>query len=236
MSPDRILIADRELKMVRLVREVLQCAGYTVLAAHKGEQAVQMVAKEQPDFVILALDLAGEANGFEVIRRIRAFSDVPVLILSERSESEDVLQGFAVGADDYVTKPFDPKILVARVRAISKRCQCRDRAPAEITCDSLVIDLAARRVTIEGSEIYLTETEYNLLVELARHRNQVLMHDQLLDAVWGPKFRNEVDYLRSYIHILRRKLESDPAQPRLILSRPGVGYMLVTAQNKIARG
>ncbi len=222
--------------MVRLVREVLKSAGYTVLVAHKAEQAIQMAAKEQPDLMILEVDLAGETNGFEVTRRIRQFSDVPVLILTTRGESEDVLHGFAVGADDYVTKPFDPKILVARVRAILKRCQAKEMAPAEIVCDHLSIDLAARRVTVDGSEIYLTETEYNLLVELARHRNRVLMHDQLLDAVWGPKFRNEIDYLRSYIHILRRKLESDPAQPRLIISRPGVGYMLVAAQNRRAGG
>jgi two-component system KDP operon response regulator KdpE len=236
MSPERILIADRELKMVRLVREVLKSAGYIVLVAHKAEQAVQMAAKEQPDLIILEVDLAGETNGFEVTRRIRQFSDVPVLILTTRGESEDVLHGFAVGADDYVTKPFDPKILVARVRAILRRCQAKEMSPAEIVCDHLAIDLAARRVTVDGSEIYLTETEYNLLVELARHRNRVLMHDQLLDAVWGPKFRNEIDYLRSYIHILRRKLESDPAQPRLIISRPGVGYMLVAAQDRRAGG
>lgn len=236
MSPERILIADRELKMVRLVREVLKSAGYIVLAAHKGEQAVQMAAQEQPDLMILEVDLAGETNGLEATRRIRQFSDVPVLILSTRGESEDVLRGFSVGADDYVTKPLDPKILVARVRAILRRCQVKEPAPAEIVCDHLAIDLAARRVTLDGSEIYLTETEYNLLVELARHRNRVLMHDQLLDAVWGPKFRNEIDYLRSYIHILRRKLESDPAQPRLIISRPGVGYMLVTAQDRRAGG
>lgn len=236
MSPERILIADRELKMVRLVREVLKSAGYIVLAAHKGEQAVQMAAQEQPDLMILEVDLAGETNGLEATRRIRQFSDVPVLILSTRGESEDVLRGFSVGADDYVTKPLDPKILVARVRAILRRCQVKEPVPAEIVCDHLAIDLAARRVTLDGSEIYLTETEYNLLVELARHRNRVLMHDQLLDAVWGPKFRNEIDYLRSYIHILRRKLESDPAQPRLIISRPGVGYMLVTAQDRRAGG
>lgn len=236
MSPERILIADRELKMVRLVREVLKSAGYIVLAAHKGEQAVQMAAQEQPDLMILEVDLAGETNGLEATQRIRQFSDVPVLILSTRGESEDVLRGFSVGADDYITKPFDPKILVARVRAILRRCQVKEPVPAEIVCDHLAIDLAARRVTLDGSEIYLTETEYNLLVELARHRNRVLMHDQLLDAVWGPKFRNEIDYLRSYIHILRRKLESDPAQPRLIISRPGVGYMLVTAQDRRAGG
>lgn len=222
--------------MVRLVSEVLKSAGYSVLAAHKGEQAVQMAAKEQPDLVILDVDLAGDVNGLEATRRMREFSDAPIIILSARGESEDVLRGFTAGADDYVSKPFDPKILVARVRAILKRCQSKASAPAQIICDRLIIDLAARRVTVDGSEVYLTETEYNLLVELARNRNRVLMHDQLLDAVWGSKFRNEVDYLRSYVHILRRKLESDPAQPRLIISRPGVGYMLVTAQDRTGRG
>lgn len=236
MSPDRILVADRDLKAVRLVRVVLKSAGYAILAAHKGEQAIQMTAKEQPNLVILEVDLSDDITGLEVVRRIREFSDVPILILSARGESEDILRGFSTGADDYVTKPFDPKILVARVRAILRRCASKEISPAEIVCDHLVIDLAARRVTIDGNEIYLTETEYNLLVELARNRNRVMMHDQLLVAVWGPKFSSEIDYLRSYIHILRRKLESDPAQPKLIISRPGVGYMLVTAQNKTAGG
>lgn len=231
MTSDRILIVDRELKMVRLVCELLTGAGYVSQVVNKAEQAIQMTAKEQPALVILDVALGAEIDGFEIIRRIREFSDIPIIVLSSRGESEDILRGFAFGADDYVIKPFDPKILLARIRAVLKRCQNRVIEPADIVCNNLVINLAARRVTLDGVEIYLTETEYNLLFELARHRNQVLTHEHLLMAVWGIEFSNEVDYLRSYIHILRRKLQIDPSRPKLIISRSGVGYMLDTSQS-----
>ncbi len=234
MSPDRILIVDKEPKSLTLTRQVLAAAGYTILAARKGEQAIQMAAKEQPALLLLEVCLPGPIDGFIVTRRVREFSDLPIIVLSSSAESEDILRAFDAGADDYITKPFDPKILLARLRAVLKRARGRVAAPAEIICDNLVINQAARRVTIDSAEIYLTETEYNLLLELARHRNQVLLHEQLLVAVWGANFRTEIDYLRSYIHILRRKLEPNPAQPRLILSRPGVGYMLVTAPTQAA--
>ena len=177
------------------------------------------------------MSLPGPTDGFAVTRRVREFSDLPIVALSPSAESADILRAFDAGVDDYITRPFDPKILLARLRAVLKRSRGVIAVPVEIVCEPLVIDQAARRVTIDGTEVYLTETEYNLLLELARHRNQVLLHEQLLVAVWGANFRTEIDYLRSYIHILRRKLEANPAQPRLILSRPGVGYMLVTAPN-----
>lgn len=232
MAPELILIADREPKMLSLLRQVLSGAGYGVTAAAKGAQAVQIAATEQLTLVLLDAGLAGEVDGFEAARRIREFSDVPIVLLSYADGSEEALRAFTVGADDFITKPFDPRILLARVRAILKRCQGRVPAPAEIVCDDLVIDPAARRVTRGGAEIPLTDTEYHLLLELARHRDRVLVHDQLLDAVWGTEYRSEIGYLRSYIHILRRKLEDNPSQPRLIISRPGIGYMLMTVQTK----
>lgn len=235
MSPDRILIVDKEPKSLTLARQVLSAAGYVVLVARKGEQAIQMVAQDQPALLLLEVCLTGPLDGFAVTRRIRDFSDLPIIVLSSSGESADILRAYDAGVDDYITKPFDPKILLAHLRAVLKRARGNAAVPAEIVCDNLIINQAARRVTIEGAEIYLTETEYNLLLELARHRNQVLLHEQLLVAVWGANFRTEIDYLRSYIHILRRKLEPNPAQPRLILSRPGVGYMLVTAPTQQAR-
>lgn len=234
MSPDRILIVEPEPKHLTLLRQVLGAAGFSVLAARKGEQAVEMVAREQPALLLVETDLPGSLDGLAVIRRVREFSDLPIIALSDSAESENALRAFEAGVDDYMTKPFDPRVLLARLQAVLKRCRGSITAPAEIICDNLVIDLAARRVTVDGTEIYLTETEYNLLLELARHRNQVLLHEQLLVAVWGANYRTEIDYLRSYIHILRRKLEPNPAQPRLILSRPGVGYVLVTAPNPSA--
>ena len=235
MAPERILIVDSEPKMISLLRQILVGAGYTTLAATRGQQAVQIIAKEQPALVLLSTTLSGDLDGFEVIRRVREFSEVPVILLSSRDESDDALRGFDLGADDYVVKPFDPKVLLARARAVLKRSQCQGQEPEEIICNNLVINPVARRVTLNNIEIYLTETEFNLLLALARHRNRVLMHDQLLVSVWGSEFRNEVNYLRSYIHILRRKLENNPSQPRLIISRPGIGYMLSTTRDESQR-
>lgn len=236
MPSERILIVDHEPLMLRLVQDVVAGAGYTALAAVKGEQAVSIAANEQPALVILEAGLLGEMDGFEAARRIREFSDVPLFFLSASAEPEEELRAFALGADDYLAKPFDLRVLLARVRAVLKRCQHRATAPAEIICNNLVINQAARRVTKDGAEVHLTETEYNLLLELARNRNRVLVHETLLTAVWGPEFRSEVAYLRSYIHILRRKLERDPANPTLIVSRPGIGYMLRISQDQTPGG
>ena len=190
-----------------------------------------MAAVEQPDLLILDVVLPGEVDGYEAVRRIRAFSDLPILLLTARAGSEDVLRGFEAGCDDYLSKPYDPRILLARVRALLRRSARRAPAPAELICGPLVIDPSAQRVTLDGLEIYLTETEYNLLLELARNRNRVLTHEHLLKAVWGAGFSSEVTYLRSYVHMLRQKIEHDPAKPRFIISRPGIGYMFVASQS-----
>jgi two-component system KDP operon response regulator KdpE len=235
INSENVLIVDPEPKWVSLVRQILADAGYAVLVANKGERAVQLAAKERLALILLEARLPGEMDGFEVARRIRDFSDVPMIMLSSSAESEDILRGFDVGADDFITKPFDPKILLARLRAILFRYHGREAVLAEIVCDNLVINQASRRVTLDGLEVYLTETEFNLLLVLARHRNQVLLHEQLLVAVWGTDSRTELDNLRSYIHILRRKLESKPSQPRLIISRSGIGYMLVSNQSEVSK-
>jgi len=232
MPSDLILIVDPDPKWTMLVSQVLTSAGYKVVAASKGERAVEAAAREQPALMILETQLTGDPNGIQVIRRVREFSDLPVILLSTRSEPEDIYRGFEAGADDYITKPFDPKMLLLRMRAVLNRTRGRVTASPQIVCNHVVIDLAARKVMVDGIEVYLTETEYNLLLELARHRNQVLLHEQLLSAVWGEEFLNEVDYLRSYIHILRRKLETNPSQPRLIVNRSGVGYMLISTPSE----
>jgi two-component system, OmpR family, KDP operon response regulator KdpE len=231
MAIERILVVDHESKWIHLLRQILTSAGYKVITTHKGDRAIQLVIEESPVLVITETLLLGEINGFELIRRVREFSDIPVIILSSCAENEDILRGFEGGADDYVTKPFDARILLARIRAVLNRSQGRAIYQAEIVCHNLVINLAARRVFQNGLEVHLTETEYNLLLELARHRDQVMLHEQLLIAVWGPQLGGEIDYLRSYVHILRRKLESNPSQPKLIISRPGIGYMLVSASS-----
>lgn len=231
MTLERILIVDYESKWVHLLRQILEGSGFNITAAHKGEQAIQLVAKEPPALVLTDACLAGEIDGYELVTQIRLFSEVPVIMLSASTATEDILRGFEAGADDYITKPFDSKILLARVRAVLNRCRGKASAPGEIVCNYLVIDQASRQVTVDGLLVYLTKTEYNLLLELARHINQVMSHEQLLQAVWGAKYSSELDYLRSYIHILRRKLERDPANPKLIISYPGIGYMLVSSSS-----
>jgi two-component system KDP operon response regulator KdpE len=187
-----------------------------------------MTAVEQPDLILLDLILPGEMDGYEVARRVREFSDVPIVMLTAKVREADVLRGFEMGADDYITKPFSAKELLARMRAVLKRVKGEVVAPAEseIVYGNLMIDLARRRVTLGGRQISLTPTEYSLLHELARHCNQVMLHEQLLTAIWGPEYQSDLDYLRAYIHHLRQKLELDPSDPKIILSSPGVGYML----------
>jgi two-component system KDP operon response regulator KdpE len=228
MSKTRILIVDDEPKLIRLVREILTATNYEVIAANNGSHALEMTAVEQPDLILLDLILPGEMDGYEVARRIREFSDLPIIMLTAKVREADILRGFEMGADDYITKPFSAKELLARIRAVLKRAKGEAAAPAEseIVYGNLKIDLARRRVTLSGRQILLTPTEYSLLHELATHCNQVLLHEQLLTAIWGPEYRTDLDYLRAYIHYLRQKLEPDPSNPKMILSAPGVGYML----------
>jgi two-component system KDP operon response regulator KdpE len=234
MSKARILIVDDEPKVIHLVREVLTATGFDVLAAYSGEHAVEMVALEQPDLVLLDLILSGSLDGYQVAQRLREFSDVPIIMLTARVREMDMLHGFEVGADDYITKPFSSKELLARVRAVLKRVQSGKTTPIrpEIVCGDLHIDLARRQASVRSHEIHLTETEYDLLHVLASHPNQVVLHEQLLESVWGTEYRNDIDYLRAYIRFLRQKIEIDPSDPQIIQRCPGVGYMLVCPEQK----
>jgi len=233
MSEARILVVDDEPKLVRLVREVLTAIGFDVMSTGSGENAVEMAALERPDLIVLDVVLSGAMDGYEVTRRVREFSDVPIIMLTAKVREADLLRGFDVGADDYLTKPFSSKELLARVRAVLKRARREPAAPveSEIVCGELRIDLARRHVTVAGKQVQLTPTEYNVLHELASHRNQVLLHEQILTAVWGTEYRDDLDYLRAYIRYLRQKLEPDPANPKLIVTSPGVGYMLVCPES-----
>jgi len=228
MNQTRILVVDDEPKLVRLAYEVLTAMDYEVITANNGRTAIEKVALEQPDLVLLDIVLADELDGYQVCRNVREFSEVPVIMLTAKARESDVLEGFDAGADDYITKPFSAKELVARVQAVLKRAkrEAADATKSEIDCGRLHIDLARRRVTRDDEEIHLTRTEYNLLHELIRHRNQVLLHEHLLSVVWGPEYRDDIDYLRAYVRHLRRKLEVDPANPRLIVTSPGIGYMV----------
>jgi two-component system KDP operon response regulator KdpE len=222
-----ILVVDDDPRIIRLVREVLSAVGYQVLVRNDGQQAIEAVALEQPDLVVLDI-LMEDLDGYAVCRRVREFSDVPIIMLTAKVMEIDMLAGFEAGADDYITKPFSSKELLARVRAVLKRAYQPTTSGGEvlIECGDLQIDLARRKVSIAGVEVHLTATEYNLLHQLAAHPDQVLTHEQLLVEVWGPQYRNDIDYLRSYIHYLRKKLERDPSNPQFIITIQGVGYML----------
>jgi two-component system KDP operon response regulator KdpE len=223
----KILIVDDEPRVINLVREILLATGFGVSAACSGESAIELAALEQPDLILLDIILPGALDGYEVAKRLREFSNVPIIMLTAKVREIDMLHGFEVGADDYITKPFSSKELLARVQAVLKRSKVEkeQKTNSEIVFGDLTINFARREVLIDGREIYLTPTEYNLLYELATHPNQVLFHDYLLTKVWGSEYRDDVDYLRSYIHYLRKKLEMDSSNPKLIISSPGVGYM-----------
>jgi DNA-binding response OmpR family regulator len=226
-TAQRVLVVDDDPLMLRLVKTNLDREGFRVFAASGGEEALEIAAVELPDLVILDLMLP-DLDGFEVCQRLRQFSMVPVVMLTARGEQVDKLSGFEVGADDYLTKPFAPAELLARVRAVLRRTrlgQGPSTTPA-VQCGDLVVDFVKYRVTVRDQPVRLTPTEFRLLEQLALNVGRVLSHTDLLTRVWGSEYRDDREYLWAYVRHLRRKLEVDPEHPRLILSEPGVGYML----------
>jgi len=232
---EKILVVDDEPRVVRLVSEVLTAMGYQVIAAARGKSAIEMVAMEQPDLVLLDILMPLGPDGYEVCRRIREFSDVPVIMLTAKAQETDILHGFDVGADDYLTKPFSAKELVARVRAVLRRVQRPEEiVTTTLTCGELEIDYARHTVRVRGEQVSLTRTEYALLRQLALNVNRVMLHRDLLAEIWGPEYLNDIDYLRAYIRYLRRKLEAHPSNPQHILTSPGIGYMLACSEGEDA--
>ena len=234
-SPATILVVEDEPRLVRLIETLLKSIGHTVIVANDGQSAVELAAVESPDMIILDLLLPGAVDGFEVCERIRGFSTAPIIMLTARAREADKLRGFALGADDYITKPFSAKELIARVRAVLRRSSWAsidslDENPGQIRVDDLVINQAGYTVSVAGEEISLTPTEYRLLLTLAQHPDQVITHGELLAKVWGPEYRDELAYLRTYIRYLRNKLEPDPSRPRFIRTRSGIGYYLTSAE------
>jgi DNA-binding response OmpR family regulator len=222
----RILVAEDDPLVVRLVRTHLIRAGYQVVTAGTGPEALEAAADEQPDLVMLDLMLP-RLDGYEVCRRIREFSLVPIVMLTARGEQADKLRGFEMGADDYLTKPFAPAELLARVKAVLRRSQ--GAAPASgavLACGDLSVDLVRRRVTARGEPVRLTPTEFHLLRELATNAGKPISHAELLTRVWGAEYRDDRDYLFAYVRFLRRKLEADPEHPRYLRTEPGYGYVL----------
>ena len=222
----KILVVDDEPRYVRWIALTLQGAGYGVIEAGNGVSALELTALNMPDLILLDVGLPG-LDGFEVCRRVRAFSTVPIIMLTARAAEADKVAGLDAGADDYLGKPFGPPELLARVRAALRRVRFAQAPSTEpvLRHEDLEIDYARCEVRLGDSLIALTPTEYRLLVHLARQAGRVILPDELLVAVWGPEYRDEPQHVRLYISRLRRKIETDPDHPRHVLTKPGIGYL-----------
>ena len=219
----RVLVVEDEIKIARLVRDYLHQAGFEVLEATDGPSALSLARAERPDMIVLDLGLPG-MDGFDVTRRLRATSAVPIIMLTARSEETDRVVGLELGADDYVTKPFSPKELVARIRAVLRRADATLGGGEVVRAGPLEIDIPKRRVTVDDREVELTASEFDLLVVLARQPGRIYTRAQLLDAVRGVSFESYERSIDAHIKNLRRKIESEPKRPQLLLTVYGVGY------------
>jgi two-component system KDP operon response regulator KdpE len=223
----RVLVVDDEPQIRRFLRTSLGAHGYTILEASNGQEALLRATSERPDILVLDLGLP-DMDGMEVIRRVREWSKVPIIVLSVRGRESDKIAALDAGADDYVTKPFGMGELMARIRAALRNRLEKETDEPVFESGGLRVDLAKRLVSVDGREIRLTPTEYDLLRVLVANAGKVVTHQHLLREVWGPADVDETHYVRVYVGQLRQKLEADPAQPKHIVTEPGVGYRLRT--------
>lgn len=243
MSPEspqrryRILIVDDEKGLVKIMRLNLEHDGFEVVEANNGAQAMDKLRAVIPDLILLDV-MMPDMDGFTVLRMIREVGRTPVIMLTAKGEESDKVRGLELGADDYVTKPFSPRELTSRIRAVLRRGNFSDdHDDGVIDVDGrLTIDFGRRQVFINGEEVQLRPTEYRLLYHLVKNAGWVLTHDQILAKVWGYEYENEPHYVRLYINYLRKKLEEDPANPRYILTERGVGYRFVDYKRNDLRG
>ncbi len=224
----KILVVDDEPAFVRLVSKVLTHKGYEVLSAGDGEEALRLMFTYRPDLVLLDVVMP-KMDGWQTCSRIREITDVPIAMLTGKQTSEaDIVRGLDYGADDYLIKPIGGKELVARVKAILRRAELPSTLDTlkklVYSDDYLTVDIAARRVMVNGQQVKLTPIEFKLFALLVENAGRVLTHKQLLEKVWGWEYTDDIDHVRTYIWHLRRKIEPVPAQPRYIISEPGVGY------------
>jgi two-component system alkaline phosphatase synthesis response regulator PhoP len=219
----RVLLVEDEVKIARLVRDYLRQAGFDVLEATDGPSGLAMARAEKPDMIVLDLGLPG-MDGLDVTRQLRMTSAVPIIMLTARTEESDRIVGLELGADDYVDKPFSPKELVARIRAVLRRADATLGGGETVRVGDLTIDNPKRRVTIGDAEIELTSTEFDLLLTLARHPGRIYTRAQLLDAVHGVSFESYERSVDAHIKNIRRKIEPEPKKPTLLLTVYGVGY------------
>ena len=225
----RVLVVDDEPRMIGFIRMNLELEGHQVIEAHNGLEALDTVRTQLPDIVILDV-MMPELDGFETLRMLREFSDIPVIMLTAKGDENDKVYGLELGADDYITKPFGPRELSSRIKAVMRRWKNPSTSPddAILEIDShLSVDFNQREVIIEGERVKLRPTEYRLLYHLIENAGWTVPHDQLLAKVWGYEYRDEAHYVRLYVNYLREKIEEDPSNPQYILTERGVGYRFV---------
>jgi len=229
----KILAVDDEQRMVRFIQLNLEQDGFQVITAYNGKEALEQVRTQLPDLVLLDI-MMPDINGFEVLKKIREVSNVPVIMLTAKGEEDDRIQGLELGADDYITKPFSPRELVSRIRAVLRRTKTfqEDQVDLIEVDDRLTIDFSRREVWVEGEKVDLRPTEYRLLYHLVQNAGWVNTHEQLLSKVWGFEYQDEPHYVRLYVNYLRKKLEEDPSNPKYILTERGVGYRFVDYRRK----
>jgi two-component system, OmpR family, KDP operon response regulator KdpE len=223
MSSGRILIVDDEPQIRRVLRTTLIGAGYEVSDARSGEEAIEFLHQDACDLILLDMNMRG-MGGLATCREIRSISEIPVLVLTVRNEERDKVQALDAGADDFITKPFSMPELLARIRAALRRSPYSDAGPKEISFGDVHIDFISRAMRVKGVPTRLTPKEFDLLRYLVSHPNKAISHRELLQAVWGPDYGDQVEYLRVFIKQLRRKLERIPEKPAYILTEPWIGY------------
>jgi two-component system KDP operon response regulator KdpE len=227
-SRPEILLIEDDPQIRKFLRAILIAEDYRLFEAATGNEGLAQAASRNPDLILLDLGLP-DKDGIEVIGEIRRWSQVPILILSARDRERDKIDALDSGADDYVTKPFVPGEVLARIRASLRRAAVldKDEPSSTVRFGNISVNLSARRVLVDGSEVHLTPNEFKVLQVLIRHAGQVVTHRQLLNQVWGPEHLGEAQYLRVFVGQLRRKLEADPAHPQHLITEPGVGYRLL---------
>jgi two-component system, OmpR family, KDP operon response regulator KdpE len=229
MTQDKgvILLIEDEPQMQRFLRIVLQGQGYDFIEAQTGQEGLMQAATRSPDIILLDLGLP-DIDGLEVTRRLREWSDIPIIVLSAREQEQDKIKALDAGADDYLTKPFGAGELLARIRVAIRHKVMRQSTTGEpvFILDNLRVDMSRRQAFLNEQEVHLTPIEYKLLTILIQNAGKVVTHSQLLKEVWGPSYTKETQYLRVYMTQLRHKLELDPARPRFLINEPGIGYRL----------
>jgi two-component system KDP operon response regulator KdpE len=223
----RVLLVDDEVRILDFLSAKLKASGYEVITARNGIDALEEVKAQEPDLVVLDM-IMPKMDGFEVLRELRHFSSIPVIVLSARDADAHKIKGLELGADDYLTKPFNPEELVARIEAVRRRYQSEEkrRSPEPLSIEGVTIEFEKRRVMVRGEQAYLTRIEWLLLSELAGNAGRLMLYEELLTRVWGPEYRDDVQLLRTWISRLRHKLEKNPDNPTLIRTVPKTGYIM----------